>query len=530
MVKTMKIEKLGKTSDYVYDISLDGTVINALGMNVMSNTDGFNFRMPDTFRYTDDNPYIGKGKGRNSVEGKEYTGVEADVCEFEDLFLNNDYYSGVNKMGLGIDEYVPSSCNYRRKVYSDLLDDGSVKLVGNSIKSKKMPKYIEKFLDKAIRMLLENRGHDFLEYYYDYVEKIYNLQIPLKEIATVGKIKTSIAEYKKSCTQRTAAGSKKSRQAWYELAIKHNLNVSMGDSIYYINTGTKKGDSDVKRVTHYMAVVDGEEKDITKELTRRYNKAKKESPDTMRDENGKWIKIDVWGKSQYGRSFRDVDELVFNCVLVPNDVIEDEEDRYCDEDFEYNVAKYVDMFNKRISTLLVCFQRDMRERVNEKGKKVSNILITDPKDRKAFTEEESRLVSGEPLNPSDQDTYGQLMTMEDKEIRFWTSIGEKPPYCEEIGMDWEQIRSDYEQRQEALKDKEVAAELDAYEKAIDSLKKSEVDEFIESGELPERLLDIVDIDPDSNNFVSRKHGVVIGNLFDIIDKDFDEPAEYGEAV
>ena len=30
----------GKTSAYVYDISLDGTVVNALGLNVMSNTDG----------------------------------------------------------------------------------------------------------------------------------------------------------------------------------------------------------------------------------------------------------------------------------------------------------------------------------------------------------------------------------------------------------------------------------------------------------------------------------------------------------
>lgn len=27
-------------SVYVYDISLDGTVVNALGMNVISNTDG----------------------------------------------------------------------------------------------------------------------------------------------------------------------------------------------------------------------------------------------------------------------------------------------------------------------------------------------------------------------------------------------------------------------------------------------------------------------------------------------------------
>ncbi len=34
------IKNKGRTSAYVYDISLDGTVVNALGMSVASNTDG----------------------------------------------------------------------------------------------------------------------------------------------------------------------------------------------------------------------------------------------------------------------------------------------------------------------------------------------------------------------------------------------------------------------------------------------------------------------------------------------------------
>ena len=34
------VKNKGKSSVYVYDISLDGTVVNALGFNVMSNTDG----------------------------------------------------------------------------------------------------------------------------------------------------------------------------------------------------------------------------------------------------------------------------------------------------------------------------------------------------------------------------------------------------------------------------------------------------------------------------------------------------------
>lgn len=40
---SIEIKKIGKedVSGVVYDISLDGTVVNALGMNVISNTDGF---------------------------------------------------------------------------------------------------------------------------------------------------------------------------------------------------------------------------------------------------------------------------------------------------------------------------------------------------------------------------------------------------------------------------------------------------------------------------------------------------------
>lgn len=86
----------------VYDIQLDGSVINALGWNCISNTDGFNFQLPKKFRYTKENPYIGKGLSRESVEGKEYTGFQADVAEFNDLFMRK-------KNGLGIDEIVSST-------------------------------------------------------------------------------------------------------------------------------------------------------------------------------------------------------------------------------------------------------------------------------------------------------------------------------------------------------------------------------------------------------------------------------------
>lgn len=531
MLNTKKITEESKHIGFVYDISLDGTVVNALGMNVITNTDGFNFELPEKYRYTDEHPYISNGQGRNTKKGKTYTEVDADIAEFEDTFMNRAYDGGINKMGLGLDEYIANSLNLSRKNYIDLFPDGSLKFVGNTVKSKKMPKYIERFLNENVILLLQGDGQKFLNAYYNYVEKICNLQIPLQEIATVGKIKTSIETYKQSCKELTAAGTKKSRQAWYELAIKENLNVNMGDSIYYINTGTKKDESDIKRVTHYILLKDGEEEDITKPLDRQYSKAKKETPDKMRQENGKWINKFDFAKRLYGAdNVIERDELIFNCVLLNNDIVEDEDEHYCDGNFEYNVAKYVRMFNNRIKPLLVCFSRELRTCINEKGKEVDNILINDPSERKTFTKEECTLVSGQPYNPTDQDTYEELMTMEDKEIKFWLTVDKIPPYVSEIGMDWEQIKSDYLERMKQLERAEIKAIKEKYDEVIEKMTNAEVYKFIDEGELPEKLLKLIDEDTNSNNFFAKGYNVVIGNIFDIIDKPLDIATEDGYQI
>ena len=500
---------------------------------LVGDTDGFNFQMPKEFRYTKEHPYIGKGLNRLVKEGKEYIDEWGDIMEFNDLFMRN-------KMGLDEDEVIPANITVARKNYLDLLDNGEVKMVGNTLKSKKMPIYIEKFIAKAAELLLHNKGKEFIEYYYDYIEKIYNMQIPLKDIASVGKIKTSIKEYKEGCKQLTAAGSKKARQAWYELAIKENLNVNMGDSIYYINTGKKKGDSDVKRITKFYYMNNGEKIDyavdgkgekmldrrgnvisLTKYLEKQFNLYKKEHKGTK-------TKIYDFGKTLFP-NLEEEDIVIFNCVLLTNDLVEDEEDHFCDEDFEYNVDKYIEMFNKRIRPLLVVFDRNIRTYVNEKGKEVDNILITNPKDRKTFTEEETKLVSGQPFNETDQDTYEQLMTMEDKEIRFWLSIGKVPTYIEYIdGMDWEKIKEEYLSRQEEMKQDGIKQEIEQYNKIIENLTQNDVTELVEDGILPEKLLSIIDENFQTGIFKSKKWGIKLGTIYDIIDKDFNKTEEIEE--
>lgn len=514
------IKNIGTINDYVYDISLDGTVVNALGLNVNSNTDGFNFQMPreEEFRYTKEHPYVSTGEGRNSIKGKEYTRVDADVAEFEDLFLNKPYNGGINKMGLGIDEYCDACIQFARKNYGDLMPDGSTKKVGNTIKSRKMSGYLEKFIDNGVNLLLRGNGSKFLSDYYDYIEKIYNYQIPIKDIASKGNIKKTIKDYIADCGTLTKSGSKKSRQAWYELVIKEGVNVNVSDTIYYINTGTKKAHSDVKRVTHlYYYDENGNKVEITKEVEKLYKEYSAEfKANSWTDKKTRF----ELAKEKYGKSACEEDEIILNCKLVPNEILDKEEDVLCSEyeGLEYNVEKYIDQFNKRITPLLVCFSKDIRDK----------ILITDPKDKKFFTEEESKLVSGQPNKDEDQDTYEQLMTPERKEIEFWLKINEVPPFVKECGIDWDGLVENYKKEKEDEDNELFRVENNKYLEALNALTDKEVEEFEEDGKLPTSITSIVTMGSDMRFYFKKlpnKCPSTGGYVFDDINYSFVETSD-----
>ena len=484
---------------------------NSLGYQpIVGDTDGFNFKLPSGYRYNESNPYIGKGLNRNVVEGKAYTGFAADVAEFNDLYMRR-------KMGLGIDEIVASTINFSRKNYADHFPENDfpkdVKLVGNTIKSKKMPEYISKFLSKGVRLLLQNNGKGFLDEYYSYIEKIYNYQIPLKDIASKGKVKKSLKEYIKDCNTLTKAGRPKSRQAWMELALKDGLDVKQGETLYYINTGKSKSQADVKKVTKYIILendIFGEkEVDITAKVEKEHKAYKKQfgaydeftAPNVV-------MNLQQFVENNYPTA-KKVEEILLNARLLSNDIIDSEIDVFCEEGEEYNSAKYIDQFNKRITPLLVCFSKEIR----------SKILITDPKDRQYFTEEESRLTSGEPNKETDQDTYEALMTMEDKEIKFWAAHPEfEIPFLDECNMNWEEILNDYNQRLEDEKNKGISDMKDILDDIIRQLKDSEKQSIINNGKLPKKVLEYAQINPSNGDIVSKQYPeYVLISLSDLVD-------------
>ena len=216
------------------------------------------------------------------------------------------------------------------------------------------------------------------------------------------------------------------------------------------------------------------------------------------------------------------DEIILNAMLLPREMLDDEKEVFCKDvpGMEYNVPKYISQFNNRIKPLLVCFPKDIRDQ----------ILIQNPSDRPYFTEEQSKLSSGEPNNEGDQDTYEQLMTMEDKEIKFWKAHPEfKIPFLEECGMNWEEILKDYDERKEREKQLGIDHVRESVEKALENLTGEEFDAFEEDGEIPASLKKLVDFDPVTSNFVDKTYpDIVIITIYDLLDARYAKETENGE--
>jgi DNA polymerase elongation subunit (family B) len=355
-------------------------------MPLVMDTDGVNFSKPEG---CDDRIYIGKGNNWKVKKGKEYKGADADVAEFNDMFMKGE-------MALDTDGTWPSCINLARKNYALMTDKGKIKLTGNTIKSKKLPLYIEDFLDKGIKMLLEGKGQEFVEWYYEYIQQIFDQQIPLMKIAQRAKVKLSLSDYEKRCNEKTKAGNAMSRMAHMELAIKNKIKVNLGDVIYYVNNGVKASHGDVQKVNKPKKGWTQEDLD---NLMESYSKTQLEMLDS-------YVKL--------------------NCYMLDQQELENNPDLKG----EYNVPRAISVFNKRIEPLLVVFKQEVRE----------GLLITDPENRGLFTKEQCDLVNGIPFEPEDQDSLEEVLTISEPEVKYWEKRGLEPNYMYELAeQGWEEF-------------------------------------------------------------------------------------------
>ena len=470
-------------------------------------TDGVNFSIPDTiddFKYT---PYGNHWKTNDSA-GIELSGIEAALAEFNETKMKG-------RMGLDIDDICNSTINFSRKNYANDIS-GKIKFVGNSIKSKKMSVYIEDFLSVAIKLLLNGDGHSFINLYYEYVDKIYNYQIPLVKIASKAKVKQSIPDYKKKSSGKNKRGNPMPKQAHMELAISQNIDVTLGDTLYYINTGNSKSQGDLKTINRSK---------MSKKELERYVEANGHEPkfEVSIQLNCKMIEPSVVEKDFemlkeveiLKKALLKLDENDQSRKKIEERIEEINTELYTEE---YNVPRYLDAFNKKVKPLLVCFHPDIRNKIlldidkikDKKTKKVTEKL----RERNFFTKEECTLVSGMPNKESDQDSYEDLMIMEDKEIRFWDRVDKVPNGM--TNHEWSIIRKDYLERMEILKEEGVESEKYLIEQISKKLELEDLKKAIHV--VPKVIADICyldDIDENKLTLISKKWNVELCDYRDI---------------
>jgi DNA polymerase, archaea type len=348
---------------------------------LVMDTDGVNFSTPEDAK---NRKYVGRGLNWKVKLGKEYFGPEADVAEYNDIFMRGE-------MALDTDGVWPSCINLARKNYAVMDAKGKIKLTGNSIKSKKLPIYIETFLDKGIKMLLQGDGKAFVEYYYEYLQTIYDKKIPLSKIAQRAKVKLTIEEYKKRLNTKTKSGNSMSRMAYLELAIQNNLNVSLGDVIMYVNNGTKSSQGDVQKMTPKQI------KDIN----------------ALNEFNGVKTKPIT-------------DGVMINCYMLDKDILDNNPDLTGD----YNVPRAIATFNKRIEPLMVVFKDEVR----------NGLIVNNPSERGIFTTSQCELINGHPLSDGDQDRLQEdVLDITELELKYWEKRGLSPDYMYDLAEEgWEE--------------------------------------------------------------------------------------------
>jgi hypothetical protein len=179
-----------------------------------------------------------------------------------------------------------------------------------------------------------------------------------------------------------------SMMAHMELALKNKLNVNLGDVIYYVNNGKKASQGDVQKITK-----------PTKKLQEEY-------------------------LAQHGVPIPQ-DYVQINCYMLNQSEIESNPNMTGD----YNVARAVTTFNKRIEPLLICFGEEVR----------NNLLVDIPTDRGIFTSGQCELINGIPFEEGDQDKLQEdVLDISQQELLYWEKRGLHPDYMYELAEEgWE---------------------------------------------------------------------------------------------
>jgi DNA polymerase elongation subunit (family B) len=421
---------------------------------VYFHTDGANFVIP---KGIENYSYVGTGKSWLTDKDKEYKGIEAFVAEYNDKFM-------IGYTGVAIDEFAVSCINFAKGNFSYLKESkGKYKIshVGGGLINKKQSGFIVDFYENNLLDLFLNKPVKFLDSYYGYIKKIYNGDLIARKIASKSKVKKTVDDYKKGVAEGRYA-----KQAHMELAIKNNLQVEIGDWIYYINDNEEDESQDRKTLKNslgYFIIGDiaktpvaikrlekflNEDRVKIKEVIEKciqdgtfvfnttfekfsdiHGTIKKTKVSKEKDLDSLFEADAIKFKARIKKSKKDGDTAVIDiilekdvlyCTYIPNDKL--------DAKVKYNANKYINKFNKVLELVWIVFHPDIRHKIPAPNKH----LKRPANERAWFTDEELQLVHGYPIeNKEDkQQDINELMLITEDEYEFWemTNLSPNSPF------------------------------------------------------------------------------------------------------
>lgn len=363
-------------------------------------TDGINFQYPEfsKIRITDDGvSYEEVGKpieemwrynkkiGMNALIDKY--NIEEMKPPFMSVDDDGDYISILNLTRINNGKLILSKDRKTGKMIE------SVKLTGNTIKSKAMPEYIEEFIDNGLNMILHGQGSEFVKYYHDYCDNIYYMQIPLKKIANKSKVKMKLSSYIKRGTDKN--GREKAKQAHMELLLEKRNDMinelfEKYESSFDLSKYKKELtiDDKLKFIGNYMPQ-EPELDSVIYYYNTGYIKSHGDS---------KLIIDKETGEERYASTIIDSKDLDDNPNIIG----------------KYNYAKYLAGFNKRVKSLLVGFEPEVQKKILTKIDKKGDLI------KEMFKSDE--LI----LKNFNHDNLDESMYLEELEVEFWNKTGYDP--------------------------------------------------------------------------------------------------------
>lgn len=360
---------------------------------VLMVTDGVNFKIPETTNVDIDGNPLSHEMSIDDVweftnsKDQMSIGIDALIDKFNDEEMPKPY------MAVDDDGTFESCVNFGRIVYAlrqydKKKDKFKIKKTGNSIKSSTMPEYIKEFFDKGLEMILEGKGKEFVESYYDELSDIYYRRIPLGKIATKRKYKETIKDYLNRGNDKN--GRPKAKKAHMELMIQKRNKIA--EDLYE---------------KYY-----GEDNNIPIEEKMEYEKVKDSMPPEPEIDSILYF-VNIGKVKSHGDSKIIIDKETGKEKICSILIDEADLENNAEHIEEYNVSRYVGSFNEKVISILSPFKPELRDKKN-------GIIITNPEDRKYYTDKELE------LGAYDDDTYEEAMTLEDKEVEFWNATGLDP--------------------------------------------------------------------------------------------------------